>query len=106
MSVKYDEGKRDYTLLPINELEQVLDVLEFGATKYKPNAWKDVPNGLERYKKAMLRHMMCYLKGEYNDRESGLSHLSHLATNVLFIMHFENEFKNYCETAANAHKEV
>ena len=90
MSVKYDEGKRDYTLLPINELEQVLDVLEFGAIKYKPNAWKDVPNGLERYKKAMLRHMVSYLKGEYTDNESGLSHLSHLATNVLFMMYFEN----------------
>ena len=89
-SPKYDEGKRDYTLLPINELEQVLDVLEFGAIKYSPNAWQGVDKGLERYKKAMLRHMMSYLKGEYTDSESGLSHLSHLATNVLFIMWFEN----------------
>lgn len=91
---KFDEGKRDYTLLPINELEQVLDVLEFGAKKYKPNAWKDVPNGLERYKKAMLRHLMEYLKGNELDSESGLEHLSHLATNVLFVMYFEKELKN------------
>ena len=89
-SPEYDEGKRDYTLLPINELEQVLDVLEFGAIKYSPNAWQSVNNGLERYKKAMLRHMMSYLKGEKIDSESGLSHLSHLATNILFIMWFEN----------------
>ena len=106
-SVKYDEGKRDYTLLPINELEQVLDVLEFGTKKYKPNAWQGVPNGLERYKKAMLRHMMSYLKGEYTDKESGLSHLSHLATNVLFIMWFENdrdkEYEEYCKNASESH---
>lgn len=111
-SPKYDEGKRDYTLLPINELEQVLDVLEFGAIKYSPNAWQSVNNGLERYKKAMLRHMMSYLKGEKIDSESGLSHLSHLATNVLFIMWFENnekkyvdEFEEYCRTAAESHEE-
>lgn len=87
---KYDEGKRDYTLIPINELEQVVDVLEYGCKKYSPNAWKCVENGLDRYKKAMLRHMMSYLKGEEFDKESGLSHLSHLATNVLFMMWFEN----------------
>ena len=53
-------------------------------------------------------------KGNYLDEESGLSHLSHLATNVLFLMWFEknkaidkeNEFADYCKIIAESHKNL
>ena len=94
-SVKYDEGKRDYTLLPINELEQVLDVLEFGAKKYGvKNAWKNVENGKERYNRALLRHIIEYEKGNDIDEESNMKHLAHAVCNILFILYFERIEKN------------
>jgi len=40
--VKYDSGKPDYTLLPLDALEQVVEVLTFGAAKYDRDNWKKV----------------------------------------------------------------
>lgn len=90
-SPKYDEGKLRWNLLPIEQLEEVVKVLEYGAIKYEANAWQGVNDGLNRYTNASIRHLTEYLKGNKIDNESGLSHLSHSITNLLFMMWFENK---------------
>lgn len=82
---KHDSGKRDWTLLPWKQLEQVVQVLEFGATKYSRDNWKQVER--DRYEKALMRHTISYLSGEKQDPESQQSHLAHVICNCLFLLY-------------------
>jgi hypothetical protein len=86
MSFKDDASKPRPSLLPFRGLDAVLRVLEFGAHKYAPHAWRNVPNGHARYVDAALRHLHAYASGEANDPESGLPHLAHAACSVLFAL--------------------
>ena len=83
--LKYDAGKQRWDLLPIEEIEGIVDVLTFGANKYTDNSWQAMDNGIERYYAAMMRHLVAWRKGEHTDIESGLDHLSHALTNLVFI---------------------
>lgn len=88
-AIKFDEGKRDWSLLPWESIEEILKVLEFGATKY--SAWNFCSNGgleHQRVLNASFRHLIAYQKGEDLDPETGLSHLSHLGCNILFLLYF------------------
>lgn len=87
--MKFDTGKVQMSLLLIGApfaLRQVAEVLTFGAEKYEAHSWRSVPDGERRYTEAMLRHVFKYLEGERLDEESGLSHLAHAATNLMFLM--------------------
>ena len=49
-----------------------------GAKKYADNSWQNIPDGFERYRAALLRHMTAYMKGERYDKETGLMHLAQI----------------------------
>lgn len=66
--------------------EAVIEVADYGAKKYSPNGWKEVPQGQERYKEALLRHVLAYAAGNIIDVESNKQHLAHAAWNCLAIM--------------------
>ena len=83
---KDDAGKVDLSLLPFAALEGVARVLEFGAAKYAPHAWRHVEDGHHRYVNAALRHLHAHAKGELNDPETGLPHLAHAACSILFAL--------------------
>ena len=87
--MKFDGDKPRMALLfdgcP-NALEAVASVLTFGAQKYAAHSWQTVPEGEERYKSALLRHLTAVGKGEDTDPESNLHHLAHAACNALFIL--------------------
>lgn len=91
MGIKHDNEKIDWTLLPFKELEEVVQVLEFGAKKYSRDNWKTVE--VDRYKKALMRHTIAYTSGEITDPESGKSHLAHVICNALFILWNEKNAK-------------
>jgi hypothetical protein len=82
---KCDHGKRRADLLLgfSRALEAVADVLTHGAAKYSPNSWKSVPDGVERYTAAMLRHLLAEGRGEERDPDSGLRHAAQVAWNAL-----------------------
>ena len=87
--MKFDGEKIKTELLYkdfVNELEEISEVLTFGAKKYAARSWKNVDNGFERYYAALIRHTNARLKGEMIDPESGKSHLSHAACCLLFMM--------------------
>lgn len=83
--LKYDSGKLRWDLLPVEEIEGIVDVLTFGANKYADNSWQNVDNGIERYYAALMRHIIAWRKGEKKDDESGIDHLYHALTNLVFI---------------------
>jgi len=70
-------------------LEQVGWVGTHGAAKYSPDGWLSVPNGQERYKDALYRHLIAYECGQDVDKDSDLLHLAHLAWNSLAILELE-----------------
>lgn len=88
-AVKADSGKMDWSLLPIESVEEIIKVLEFGATKYDDWNWA-TGEGFKytRVFNATMRHLWAWFKGEDNDPETGLSHWAHAGCNVLFMLHF------------------
>jgi|TARA_R110000850_G_C9956696_1_gene464079 hypothetical protein len=83
--VKYDQDKPDYSLLPYGALEQVVQVLTYGAKKYDRHNWENVPDLTNRYTAAAFRHIVAYSRGELNDDETGLSHLAHATCCLMFM---------------------
>jgi len=88
--LKYDDGKLLMSLVKPEFIEGVAEVLTYGANKYAPNSWQNVEDGKRRYTDALLRHLNQYLKGEEKDDESGLEHLKHIATNIMFLQHLDD----------------
>ena len=82
------DGKLRWDLLPLDLIEKVVEVYSFGAQKYAPNTWQGLKDGYNRYKSAMMRHIVAYEKGEDRDKESGLHPLSHAAWNALAMLYF------------------
>ena len=80
---KFDEGKARWDLLPIDVIEEAVDILTFGADKYGDNNWQKVDK--KRYVAAFFRHFASYLKGDMIDEESGRHHLAHALTNIIFL---------------------
>ena len=87
--MKNDQDKNRLDLIEPEFIEGVGEVLTFGAKKYEPNNWQKVENPEDRYYAAALRHLLAWRRGEKTDEESGLSHLKHVATNIMFLLHFE-----------------
>lgn len=86
---KADGGKPRPTLVPVSLIEAVTAIREYGCAKYHdPENWRKVEP--ERYRDALYRHWLAYLKGEDLDEESGLPHLWHLACNAAFLIEMEN----------------
>ena len=82
---KEKAGKLRFELVPLEALEGIIRVLEYGANKYKDDNWKIVPNAINEYRGALLRHMAKMQAGEEYDKESGLRHVDHIATNAMFL---------------------
>ena len=81
---KYDMGKTRVELLDAEWLESVGQVLTFGATKYAEDNWR----GGITYRRvigALLRHTFAIMRGEDNDPESGLPHISHASCCAMFL---------------------
>ena len=90
IGLKRDVGKSRWSLLPSGTVQQIINVLEFGAVKYKEDNWKYVDRGPERYYDAMMRHVHAWRDGEKNDPETGHHHLAHAACCILFILWLDN----------------
>ena len=90
---KDDKEKNRLDLVEPEFIEGIGEVLTFGANKYEPNNWQNVEDAENRYYAAALRHLLAWRKGEKTDPESGLSHLDHVACNIMFLKHFEREEK-------------
>lgn len=92
--MKYDIGKSPMDLLPWKALQDVSEVLGFGKNKYTERGWYEQCNTEEdfkRYEAALLRHYSAFKIGEKFDRESGYSHLAHLACNALFLLELHDK---------------
>lgn len=86
---KFDGEKPDWSLIDLDVIEQIVNVLNFGKKKYGKNNWRHLENAEERYFAAMLRHLTARQAGELYDSESGLPHLAHAGCCLFFMMWFD-----------------
>lgn len=103
------DGKVMMELLPFRELEEIAKVFTAGAKKYGKNTWQNLPDGYERYKGALLRHLTEIEKGNEIDEDTGCMHAAQVAINAIFMLHFKmNERENVMilseEEKKDAHK--
>lgn len=82
---KSDQSKPRFSLVPQKALEDVIDVLEFGAQKYAAENWRFVDNWQTRYYDAAMRHLLAHRRGEYLDEETGKPHLAHVTCCLMFL---------------------
>jgi hypothetical protein len=84
---KHDGGKEPLDLLSSHALLEISKVLGFGAKKYNSHNWR---NGISysRLYAAALRHLLAWNNGESEDPESSISHISHAACNLMFLLEF------------------
>lgn len=65
MDMKNDrkDDKTRWELMPLDCLEDIARVYTEGAKKYDDNTWQNLDNGYQRYKAALLRHLLEFKKG-------------------------------------------
>lgn len=98
-NLKKDQRKAPYHLLPLDVLEPLVRVYEFGTKKYAPNSWRQFEPTLEnknRMFSALMRHLAEWqsktIKGECAiDEESGLPTIAHVVWNAVTLMHLEQQ---------------
>lgn len=88
---KHDSNKPRYSLLPSGTVNQVIQVLEYGAVKYEIDNWQRVPSARTRYYDAAMRHIDDWWNGSEVDEESSLPHLAHAICCLLFLLWFDEQ---------------
>lgn len=89
-AVKFDAGKSPVyrgavSYFPL-AIAAVATVSSFGASKYAWNGWRSVPDGINRYSDALVRHILDQSTGEAVAPDSGLLHAAHVAWNSLAVL--------------------
>jgi hypothetical protein len=87
--VKHDEDKPKFSLMKPDALMEMVAVLTYGAKKYSPDNWKHLENARQRYFDAANRHLWQWYGGEEKDPESGLHHLAHAMSSLMFLMQMD-----------------
>lgn len=87
--IKHDGAKARWDLVKLDLIEDMAQVLTFGAKKYTDDNWIKVPGAKRRYEAALMRHLTAYQRGEVFDSESGLSHLDHADCCLHFLKYFQ-----------------
>lgn len=98
------DDKLRWDLLPMKEIEDIVRVYHFGAKKYAPNSWQNLPDGFNRYRAAMMRHLMAYMNGERFDKESGLSHLSMMIWNGIAMLWYDKNGRGIFPCECNGYQ--
>ena len=84
-AVKHDSAKARWDLLPFDAVDEVAEVLRYGANKYAARNWeKGMAWG--RLLGAALRHLCAWACGQERDPESGLRHLAHASCCALMLL--------------------
>ena len=93
-TAKADAGKPRVSLVPSAIVYAIARIREYGLMRYPEGGkdnWKRVD--AERYRDALGRHYLAYIDDPYGvDKDSGLPHLWHLATNVAFLCELDDEY--------------
>lgn len=83
------DNKPRMELIPLTVLEEVAKVFTAGAKKYGENTWQNLPDGYNRYRGALLRHLTEIEKGNDIDEDTGCLHIAQVVTNAIFMCYIK-----------------
>ncbi len=87
-TIKQDANKLPWDLVPVDAIEDVVEVFQYGAKKYGFRAWEREGITWLRIWGAIMRHLWAWRRGENKDRESGLNHLAHAAWGCFALLEY------------------
>ena len=80
-------NKPQPALIPPEVIIEVAKVFHIGVEKYGKNDWMEhVTKSPDDFYNACLRHLYADMMGDKLDTESGLPHLAHAITNLMFLL--------------------
>jgi hypothetical protein len=104
-ALRYNQGKLQWSLVDFKSLEGLVQVLEMGAKKYDKHNWKKgMP--ITQVSESLMRHLFAFLNGENTDSESGLSHISHVLCNAMFIEYILREKPEFDDRYGTENKDL
>jgi hypothetical protein len=85
---RFNEGKVDYTLIPINAQRAEARVWMLGEKKYGRYNWQKLwgSDTVPVVMGCLLRHAYAILEGEDYDKESGQPHAAHIRANAAMLI--------------------
>lgn len=88
-----NQGKVDYTLVPVDALEAEARVWMQGMQKYDRGNWEKLwgDDTLNVAMASLLRHAYAILNGEMLDPESGQHHAAHIRCNAAMLIRYYNQ---------------
>ncbi len=92
-ALRYNSGKVDYTLIPVEAQTGEAAVWAKGAIKYGRNNFRKYW-GDDTYSvvlASLLRHVMAVQRGELRDPETGEYHMSHVRANAAMLICYEED---------------
>lgn len=82
---KHDKGKAKLLQVPVEAIQAISEIMDYGSQKYGANSWQQVE--IERYINAGLRHIYASQKDiGAKDEESGKEHLKHALCNLAYAV--------------------
>lgn len=82
---KHDRGKPKLLQVPVEAIQAISEIMDYGSNKYGANTWQGVE--IERYINAGLRHIYASQKDiGAKDKESGKEHLKHALCNLAYAV--------------------
>lgn len=97
----FKDHKLRWDLLPLQEIEDIVRVYTAGAEKYGDNNWQNLDNGYQRYKAALLRHLLEYEKGNRIDEDTGCLHAAQIAWNAIAMLYYDKHDKGIRHESKN-----
>ena len=86
---RFSENKIRYDLVAPWAMEQLARVYTYGTIKYDDDNWWKGLSWKKNVLGCVFRHVWAWVRGEVNDKESGLHHLAHAAWNCMTLMEYE-----------------
>ena len=91
--VKEDIGKADWSLVDLEIVQRMANVLSYGAKKYSRHNYDKVEP--YKYLAAVMRHITKWQDGELIDPETNEHHLAHAMTNLHILQRLEKKDIRY-----------
>ena len=88
---KQSHIKRDYTLIPMDALAKVAEVMYQGSLKYEKDNWRLI--NIDSHLNHAVNHIVLYLA-----ENSSEEHLAHAATRLLMAVELQNNSKKEVDT--------
>lgn len=85
-TIKNDNNKPRFDLLPPDALEEIAKSFTYGAEKYEERNWEKTGFDWHRLYSAAQRHLNSFWSGENDDKESKCNHLACACANIMMLL--------------------